>query len=757
MRIMKRVMAFSFVTLGITSILAQVVLLRELMIIFYGNEFFIGWTLFSWLLWVGCAAGAASRWLSQSARPQRQLIICHVLAAALLPAELFLVRASRLFTSATPGEVPDLLPALLGSLLALAPICLVLGAQFVLGARAWKEAGRTSSTGGILGSSYFYETLGFVIGGTLFGYWLITANAFRALSIAAWCNVLAGAMVYVHPHNRRFGYRLALITVSSLTAVVFFAAPRMNAKTVPLRFPGQDVVVSRNSIHGNIAVTRILDQFNFYENGLLLASDDDRMLNEYFIHIPLLMHPAPRRILLLGGGFSGALAEILKHQPEHVDYVELDPDLIATVEPYLAGPAREALADPRVQIVHADGRFFVKQQRASGAAPYDVVIVNLPNPSTALINRFYTQEFFQELRGILCDDGIVASRLDFSPDYLSPELENLAASVYRTLQSVYGHISLLPEYTLTFIASPGRALDCDPAPLLDRLHGRNVQTAFLTDAYVKYRLTTDRIPQVTTQLDANRTAMMNRDLHPAACFYNFIWWTSALHAATARGLDAIGRHTRAGLILLLAVWAAAWWKHRARGPAGTVPHAMAAASFTLMACEIILIFAFQSYYGYLYYKISLLISGLMLGMAMGTWAGTHLMERTSPRMLVGMHIAWTAFCAVLAGGAAWLAHCHIQPSPKLEFVFVLLAAAAGALAGFEFPAANHVLLSGAESDERHLGQVYGADLLGSCLGALLTAMWLLPVLGLYETLLALVAVNGLTIAGLLGTATTRDR
>ena len=104
MRIMKRVMAFSFVTLGITSILAQVVLLRELMIVFYGNEFFIGWTLFSWLLWVGCAAGAASRWLSQSARPQRQLIICHVLAAALLPAELFLVRASRLFTSATSGR-----------------------------------------------------------------------------------------------------------------------------------------------------------------------------------------------------------------------------------------------------------------------------------------------------------------------------------------------------------------------------------------------------------------------------------------------------------------------------------------------------------------------------------------------------------------------------------------------------------------------------------------------------------------------------
>lgn len=754
---MKRVMAFSFVTLGVTSVLAQVVLLRELMIVFYGNEFFIGWTLFSWLLWVGCAAAAASRWLSSSARPQRQLVVCHVLAATLLPAELFLVRASRLFTGATPGQVPDLLPALLGSLLALAPICLVLGAQFIVGARAWKDAAATPSTGGILGSSYFYETLGFVIGGTLFGYWLITANAFRALSIASWCNVLAGAMVYVHPHNRRFGYRLALITASSLTAVVFFAAPRMNEKTVPLRFPGQDVVVSRNSIHGNIAVSRVADQFNFYENGLLLASSDDRMLNEYLLHLPLLMHPAPRRILLLGGGFSGALEEILKHQPERVDYVELDPALIATVEPYLAGPARTALADPRVQLVHTDGRFFVKQQQASGAERYDVVIVNLPNPSTALINRFFTQEFYRELRAVLRDDGLVAARLDFSPDYLSPELENLAASVYRTLQSVFGPPVLLPDYTLTLVASPGLKLNYDPAPLLKRLRERHVETSFLTESYVTYRLTTDRIPQLTARLDANRTAAVNHDLRPAACYYNFIWWTSALRASTARWLEAIGRHTRTGFLILLAIWAAGWWWRRSRGLPSSVSHAMAAASFTLMACEIILIFAFQSCYGYLFYKISLLISGLMLGMAMGTWAGTHVLERTSRRMLVCMHIVWVIFCALLAGGAGALAHYHIQPSPQLEFVFVLLAAVAGALAGFEFPAANHVLLSAAESDQHHLGRVYGADVLGSCLGALLTAMWLLPVLGLYETLLALGVVNLLTVAGLLGAVATRDR
>jgi len=750
---MKRVMAFSFLTLGVTSILAQVVLLRELMIVFYGNEFFIGWTLFGWLLWGGLAAAMAGRWRPRHA--QRHLVVCHALAAVLLPAELVLVRASRLLTGVTPGQVPDLLPALGVSLLALAPICLVLGAQFVIGARAWRETPGAPAAGGLLGSSYFYETLGFVAGGTLFGYWLITANAFRVLSAAAWCNVLAGALIYVRPPNRRFAYRLALVAVSSLTAVVFFAAPRMNERTVSLRFPGQDVVVSRNSIHGNIAVTRVLDQFNFYENGLLLASSEDRMLNEYLIHPPLLMHPAPRRILLLGGGLSGALAELLKHHPEHVDYVELDPGLIATVEPCLPAGPRDALADPRVRLIHTDARLFVKQQAAAGTA-YDVVVVNLPNPSTALINRFYTREFFAELRRIVRTDALVVSRLDFSPDYLSPELEEIAASVWRTLQSVFPKVVLLPEYTLLLIASPEREPDMEPDDLIRRMAERGVAGEFLTGAYLRYRLTTDRIRQASDRLQDNRTAMQNRDLHPVACFYNMVWWTSALHPPAARWLAGAARHARAALALLVAAWAAWWWRRHRAGPPAVVPHAMATASFTLMACEIILIFAFQAFYGHLYYRISLLISGLMLGMAMGSWAGTRTVEHSTAGTLIRIHLAWVVLCGLLAAGAAWMSAREAAPLYGLEFVFVLLAAAAGALAGYEFPVANHLFMAGGAQDERQLGRVYGADLLGSCLGALLTAMALLPLLGLYATLLALVAVNLLAAIGLRA-AINRDR
>ena len=71
---MKRALAFSFAVLGITSLIGQVMLIRELMIVFYGNEFFIGWVLFSWFLWVGLGSLAAGRFIGRSPRIAQGLI-----------------------------------------------------------------------------------------------------------------------------------------------------------------------------------------------------------------------------------------------------------------------------------------------------------------------------------------------------------------------------------------------------------------------------------------------------------------------------------------------------------------------------------------------------------------------------------------------------------------------------------------------------------------------------------------------------------
>ena len=82
---MRKSFIVSLLALGVTSAVTQVLMLRELLITFYGNEFFIGWTLFAWLLWTGIGAGVASGWRGHHGDGLTGLKICHLLAAILLP------------------------------------------------------------------------------------------------------------------------------------------------------------------------------------------------------------------------------------------------------------------------------------------------------------------------------------------------------------------------------------------------------------------------------------------------------------------------------------------------------------------------------------------------------------------------------------------------------------------------------------------------------------------------------------------------
>ena len=99
--------------------------------------------------------------------------------------------------------------------------------------------------------------------------------------------------------------------------------------------------------------------------------------------------PAASRVLLIGGGVAGDAREILRYPAvDEVTYVELDPAIIEAGRRLV--PAN--LDDSRITIAAADGRRFVQESRGS----FDVIIVDLPDPSTSLINRYYTAGFFAE-------------------------------------------------------------------------------------------------------------------------------------------------------------------------------------------------------------------------------------------------------------------------------------------------------------------------------------------------------------------------
>jgi len=139
--------------------------------------------------------------------------------------------------------------------------------------------------------------------------------------------------------------------------------------------------------------------------------------------------------------------------------------------------------------------------------------------------------------------------------------------------------------------------------------------------------------------------------------------------------------------------------------------------FTLIGLEMLLLLAFQAIYGYVYQQLAVIIAAFMAGMALGSWLALRAPARRGMRTLVylqvGAAIAPLLLCAVF--GAV---------TPVL---FPVLALLCGMLGGCEFPVASRIC------GGRSPGTLYALDLAGSCAGAVLFSVYLIPVFGFFRT------------------------
>ncbi len=122
----------AWIVMGFTSMMGQIVLMRELIYVFYGNELALGTTLASWLLWVGMGSFALGRLVDRMVARLRALIVCEILLAVLFPLSIVGVRALKMTLGFAAGEITGIFPMLSSSLGLLPPLCLTLGFTFAL-------------------------------------------------------------------------------------------------------------------------------------------------------------------------------------------------------------------------------------------------------------------------------------------------------------------------------------------------------------------------------------------------------------------------------------------------------------------------------------------------------------------------------------------------------------------------------------------------------------------------------------------------
>jgi spermidine synthase len=402
---------------------------------------------------------------------------------------------------------------------------------------------------------------------------------------------------------------------------------------------------------------------SLFENGLRVLTVPDPSAAEEAVHFGLLEHSAPRSLLLIGGGINGSLAQALQYSSlERVEYVELDPAILGVAERHFAQAWARARSDPRVLIHPMDGRLFLKTSRAK----FDVIIINLPDPFTAQLNRFYTQEFFLEAAEKLNPGGVLSFQVTGAENYISQELADLLRCLEKTLRAVFPQVVAIPGETVHFLAAnqPG-ALTLDPSELMTRLRQRRIHTQYFREYYIPFRMSPDRMLDLELQIEPQATTPINRDFTPIAYYFDVVLWSSRFHThwrAWLESLAGVRFGAAAGVValgLLALALAVALYerlriaRHRRSGDlasagsrkdgdltspkeggvpigSGLVPpplhrhHAtvglcVAAMGFTLLGLEVLLLLGFQALYGYVYQQLAILVALFMVGMAAGAW------------------------------------------------------------------------------------------------------------------------------------------
>jgi spermidine synthase len=687
--------------LGFSATAFQVFLLREFTTHFAGNEMTYGLVLGSWLLWGGLGSLFASRFRDHT----NGLIRCYYSAAWLFLAGLAGLRLSRFALGLLPGESSGLGPAGLAALVLSFMISFPLGILFVFNTRFRR---------GDVASVYVLESIGAATGGLTVQFLLIPFfSNWKGASLAT-----AFAVVLIFFGFEKRSQRLLFpLTLAGLTIFGLLDGPSQRLFWKPYT-----LLATEDSPYGKLQVLKAREQISLYINGAPVFSYPHSSAAEESVHFALLQRRPPFRVLLIGGGV-GSLSEALKYPGMSVDCVEIDPDLFRFSSGFLPPELRRVQSDSRVRLFHEDGRAFLSRSREE----YDAILLNLPEPATAQINRFYTQEFFLLAENHLSRDGIFSFRVASAENYISPELGRYLATLFHTLKSVFPVVRVVPGDTNIFLASAA-PLSIDSEFLAKAIHDLGLLTTDVSPRVLPARLNPLRIARLREKLEAG-AKRLNRDLRPLSIYEHALLWSTQFHSFERPFLEFLSRLPSFWILdfpLGLSTLGLVFLRIKRNRPS-LVLVPISVMGLTTMAVEIMMLIWFQTLFGSVYGRLAALLAMFMAGLS----AGSLFSSRSRRVGVSALALIFGGFLTLLLLSRAML---NLRPPSFFFFVALFLF---GFLGGSLFIVSNRLYLNSGHN----YGLGYGLDLLGSFMGAAAASAFLIPLFGMAVLLKYLVLLN----------------
>jgi len=290
--------------------------------------------------------------------------------------------------------------------------------------------GGRRSTSELLGKVMAIDYFGSLVASLVFPLVLLPQlGLMRGAYLVGALNVLVAVLVLLQVRTPRKILWAATAAVVALVGM-FMAANRIERSVEALTY-NDPIVYYQQTAYQKVVLTDYQDDLRLYLNGQLqFSSLDEARYHETLSASAMTSVKDPAHVLVLGGGDGLLAREILRYPSvKDVTIVDIDPGVteLARSNRLLKDLNQASLSDPRVKVVNDDAFTHVRDSKAS----YDVVLVDLVDPSNEKLAKLYSTEFYRNVEARLASEGVMVTQATstfFSPHAFSTVASTVAAA-----------------------------------------------------------------------------------------------------------------------------------------------------------------------------------------------------------------------------------------------------------------------------------------------------------------------------------------
>lgn len=215
------------------------------------------------------------------------------------------------------------------------------------------------------------------------------------------------------------------------------------------------------------------------DDALQISEYDEFMYHEMIVHVPLMTHPRPERVLIVGGGDGGTLRRAIEHPNVQAVQVEIDEAVITACKEHIPSISAGVFDHPRARVVIGDGVAFMR----GSPGQFDVVIVDSTDPIGPAVGLFGVP-FYRDVAAALAADGLLVAQSS-SPIFMAGELRQQVESLREVFPIVRTYLGIVVGYpgslwSYTIGSKQHDPLTVDRATISQRLATGAIETRYYT-------------------------------------------------------------------------------------------------------------------------------------------------------------------------------------------------------------------------------------------------------------------------------------